>query len=246
VQVLAATIAAGAMAPPNREFLNSKYVVGAIEVEPPAGEGKPAAAEDPRPSPGEPATFVEQLTDAVMKPQFTEMPPAVPVPAAPAAAVTTPPAPAPPPVPMRIYTIRGIARNGRPGQPATRLQVPLADLPAAPANLAVTFDEKALKLSWTPPVAEGAKPPLFNIYTSTGTQPLNAAPVAAPAYDRAGVEFGKEECFVVRTVQPQGAVQVESAATAPQCVTPADRFPPAIWAAISSCVERRRVTHFSR
>jgi predicted small lipoprotein YifL len=224
VEVLAATIAAGAMAPPNREFLNARYVVGTIEVEPPADEGAAATAEDPRPSPGEPAVFVEKLTDAVLKPQFTELPPAP----APAAAPAQPAATAAPAQPMRIYTVRGVARNGRPGREAPRIQIPLGDLPRAPSSFAVTFDEKSLVLTWIPPVAdEGAKPPLFNVYTSTGTQPVNPSPLAAPTFTRPGIEYGKEECFVVRTVQQHGAAQLESIASAPQCVTPVDRFPPA-------------------
>lgn len=224
IEVMAATVAPGAMAPPNRELLNAKYVVGTIEVEPPAEEGQPAK-EDPRPSPGEPATFVEKLTDGIMKPQFTQLPPAEP-----AAAPPAPPEKAAAPaavLPTRIYAIRGVARNGRPGQPSTRIQVPLGELPPSPTDLTLTFDDKALKLAWTAPApVEGGKPSLFNVYTSTGTQPVNTTPLTTPAFDRAGLEFGKEECFVVRTVQQHGAVQVESVASPPQCVTPVDRFPP--------------------
>ena len=228
VEVLAATVAAGAVSPSGSEFLSSRYVVGTIEVEPPADEGQQPAVEDPRPSPGEPATFVEKLTDAVMKPQFTEMPPPAPAtPATPPAAATQAAAAAPV-MPVRIYAIRGVARNGRPGQASARIQVPLGELPAAPRDLAITFDEKALKLSWTPPTeAEGAKPALFNVYTSTGLQPINTAPLPAATFERPGMEYGKEECFVVRSVQPHGAVQVESVASQPQCVTPTDRFAPA-------------------
>ena len=226
VEVLAATIGAGAMAPPNRVLLNSRYVVGTIDVEPPAEEGAPAAAEDPRPSAGEPTVFVETLTDVVLTPQFTELPPApAAVPAAPA---TTAPATAAPALPVRIYTIRGVARNGRPGPASARIEVPLGELPQPPSSLGVTYDEKALALTWIPPVAaEGAKPPVFNVYTPTGTQPLNPSPLAAPTFTRSGVEYGKEECFVVRTVEQHGAAHIESVASAPQCVTPVDRFAPA-------------------
>jgi predicted small lipoprotein YifL len=228
VEVLAATVAAGAVAPPNPVFLHSRYVVGTVEVEPPAVDGQQPAVDDPRPSPGEPTTFVEKLTDAVMKPQFTEMPPPAPAAAPAQPPATTPPAAAAPALPMRIYAIRGVARNGRPGQASARIQVPLGDLPVPPDELTITFDEKAVKLSWTPPpAAEGAKPALFNVYTSAGLQPLNTTPLPAPTFERPGMEYGKEECFVVRTVQAHGAVQVESSASPPQCVTPTDRFAPA-------------------
>jgi hypothetical protein len=154
----------------------------------------------------------------------------------PAAAGTATPAPAAPDataadpaLPMRIYTIRGVARNGRPGQASPRIQIPLGELPAAPAGVSVAFDDKAVKLSWTAPAAvEGAKPPLFNVYVRDGAQPVNAAPLTTPSFERAGLEFGKEECFVVRTVEQHGAVQIESAPSAPQCITPSDRFAPAV------------------
>ncbi|HEX4934167.1 MAG TPA: hypothetical protein VFV33_13350 [Gemmatimonadaceae bacterium] len=230
VEVLAATIAAGAISPTTRQLLNSRYVVGTIAVEPPATEGQPAVADDPRPSPGEATVFVETLTEAVMKPQFTELPPpALPAPTVPTAPVTTAPAAeTPPALPMRIYTIRGVARNGRPGQPSPRIQLPLGELPQPPSGVAVAFDEKGLTLTWIPPVAaEGGKPPLFNVYSPTGTVPVNASPLSSPTFVRAGVEYGKEECFIVRTVEQHGAAQIESSATAPECVTPADRFAPA-------------------
>jgi hypothetical protein len=223
VDVFAVTLAPGAAAPPNREFLSQKFLVGRIDAEPPAVEGQPAGAEDPRPAPGEPAAFVEKLTPAVLTPQVTVKPEPPADPAAAAAAAAEPAAQAP----TRLYAIRGAARNGRPGQPSARIQVPLGDLPQPPASFTVDFDEKALKLSWVPPVvSEGGKPLQFNIYTPTGAQPINTKPVAAPAFERAGVEFGKEECFVVRAVEQHGAVQIESDPTPAQCVTPQDRFPP--------------------
>jgi hypothetical protein len=233
VEILAATVAAGANAPANRDFLNARYVVGTIDVEPPPEEAnereKGQTAEDPRPAAGEPAAFVEKLTDAVLKPQFTEVEPppaapAVPVPAQPAAA-----APATPPVPMRIYTIRGIARNGRPGQPSARIQIPLGELPVPPAGLSIAFTETALQLTWIAPVPslEDRKPPRFNVYAATGAQPVNTAPLTEMKFERPGIEFGKEECFVVRTVETYPTAQVESAPSESQCVTPSDRFAPA-------------------
>ena len=40
-------------------------------------------------------------------------------------------------------------------------------------------------------------------------------------------EYGKEQCFVVRTIQTIQNVTVESEASAPACLTPVDKFPPA-------------------
>lgn len=227
VEIYAATVAAGATVPANRELLTQKNLVGTIEVRQPVAQGveegpKPA---DDRPGPGEPATFVEVLDERKLTPTYTE------VEAAPRAAAPATPAAAPAPpvaakVPRRIYSIRGVTRRGRPGQPAARIELPLGELPPPPAAVTATFSESAVALAWTaPPVTDGAALQ-FNVYTGDAAVPLNGAPLAAPAFERAGVEFGKEECFVVRSVTVAGAVSIESAASERACVTPTDIFPP--------------------
>lgn len=237
VELYAATIAAGAIAPPNRDFLTSKHVVGTIAVKPITPEGEtPATTEDARPAPGDVATFVEELTEEKLRPQYTQMPPPAPAAAPPgtgtppAAAAAKPVATPPQPAPlMRIYVIRGIARNGRAGQASARIQVPLVPLPPAPTDVKVTFTEGAMTLGWTPPaVAADAKAaPGYNVYAADADVPLNAKPVTEAAFERQGVLFGKEECFVVRSVLQFPGVTVESEPSAKQCVTPTDIFPPA-------------------
>jgi hypothetical protein len=56
---------------------------------------------------------------------------------------------------------------------------------------------------------------------------LNATLLTAPGFDDPRVEFGVERCYVVRRVQMVGSIAVESAPSAPTCVTPVDTFPPA-------------------
>ena len=228
VEIYAATVAAGAVVPRNLELLTPKNLVGTIPVRAPAVEGGDAEKkpDDTRPGPGDPATFVEVLDAAKLTPSYTEVLPAPPVPTTP---VATPPATAPapvaPPVTRRLYVILGVARNGRRGPPAARIDLPLVDLPAAPTAITATFTETAVTLSWTPPTpAEGAVQ--FNVYVADGPTPLNAAPLAEPSFQREGLEFGKEECFVVRSVVMAGPVSIESAAPQPTCVTPADTFAP--------------------
>ena len=41
------------------------------------------------------------------------------------------------------------------------------------------------------------------------------------------IEFGQRRCYIVRTVRVAGAIVVESAASAPVCLTLTDTFPPA-------------------
>ena len=227
VEIYAATVAAGAVAPANPAFLTPKNLVGTIPVRPPASEGGDAAKkpDEKRPGPGEAVTFVEELDAAKLTPSYTEMPPAAPVvptPAAPPPAATQ--AAAEPPVAKRIYGIVGIAPNGRRGPPAPRIELPLVELPPAPTAITAAVSETAVALSWTPPPAPGAVQ--FNVYTANGLAPLNTAPLAESAFQREGVEFGKEECFVVRSVIMAGKVSIESAAPQPACVTPADTFAP--------------------
>jgi hypothetical protein len=148
-----------------------------------------------------------------------------PTPATPATA--TPAAPAPLLVVKRIYTIRGVARGGRPGQPSARIEIPLVDPPPPPTSLAAKFTESAVTLAWLPPVGEFTAPPTFNVYAADGGAPLNPSPLATPAFERPGIELGKEQCFVVRTVVMAGTVAVESVPSERACMTPTDVFPPA-------------------
>ena len=230
VEVYAATVAPGAMVPRNRDLMIAKNLVGTIEVRQPPPEGKeeqkPA---DARPGPGEPASFVEALDEAKLTPTYTEIEPVAPLPTT-TPPVTVPVAPAPPPAPpiaKRVYGIRGISRSGRPGQPGPRIELPLGELPPAPEGIGVKFSEKALSLAWTAPTLPGAGTAQFNVYQADGLTPLNAAPLGTPSFERTGVEFGKEECFVVRTVTMAGTVSIESTASERACVTPTDIFPPA-------------------
>lgn len=228
VEIYAATVAAGAVTPAERELLTAKNLVGTIEVRQPAPKGaetdKPAPPETPtQPAPGDTVMFVEKLDEAKLKPAYTEMPP--PPVAAPAGG---PPSVAVPPAPLyakRVYSILGVARNGRPGQRAPRIELPLVALPPPPTAVAATFTETAVRLSWTAPtLPEG--PVRFNVYEAETPSPLNAAPLEAAPFEREGVEFGKEACFVVRSVLSMGAVTIESAAPDRVCVTPVDTFPP--------------------
>jgi hypothetical protein len=145
-------------------------------------------------------------------------------------ALATPGVPPPTPYPTRVYSIRGLSRSGRPGQPSARIIVPILDPIGAPTAVAVQMPtEKGVVVDWTPPVAEPGTPALaFNVYRTEAPGPaLNPSPVAEAKFEIGGVELGKEQCFVVRTVQTFGNVTVESVPSAPACITPVDKFPPA-------------------
>ena len=255
IEVYAATVAPGAARPANRDLLSAKYRVGTIPIKPPPVEGEeppPNAEADKRPSAGDRATFTETLTEDTLRPVFTTpavKPPtaaaeaatragavtAVAIAAALAGAAGQPAAARLPAAPMaettahaiRIYAIRGLTKGGRPGPPATRVELPLVAPPAAPLPAVAASTETAIVLTWIPPAAaEGSV--AINIYKAGGSDPINAAPVSEGKYERAGVEFGTEECFALRSVQKVAGIDLESELSSSSCVTPHDTFPPAV------------------
>ena len=157
--------------------------------------------------------------------------------------------------PSRYYAVAGRSRRGRPGPLSPRVAVPLGILPPTPEAPLVTYDEQRLTLAWPepvgirrpvqPPAPEGlleARPLVagspahtYNVYaigdTAAGAPappaPLNAAPLTETRLEVGTVPFGKERCFLVRSVEQHGPATVESAASPVTCVTPRDTFPPA-------------------
>jgi hypothetical protein len=180
---------------------------------------------------------------------------AAPAPTAPAAQPA-----APPPAPVqttivRVYTLRGVAASGRPGQPSARVLMPLVPPPPPPSGVKTTFTEKAVVVEWAPPAAERTGPALtFNVYHAADKKPepagkpgpaakpgatpgpppqakpdvpLNPSPLAATKFEVSGPEIGAEQCFAVRSVEVVQNVAIESEATKAECVVPKDIFPPA-------------------
>jgi hypothetical protein len=108
--------------------------------------------------------------------------------------------------------------------------VPLAASVAPPSSVAATLPtESAIVVDWTPPVAEpGGTPLAFNVYRrESPAAPMNPAPLTDVKFEVRSVEYGKEQCFVVRTVQSVENVTIESDASAAACLIPVDKFPPA-------------------
>lgn len=252
VEIYAVTVTPDGETPANRELMTKPYLAGQIEVEPPAVEGESAdvqagsATPDERPAPGETVTFVEQLTPAIMQPLARKPTAGKPPVPAPLPVTTeqetglpvTPLAPKPglPPIgvatgsqPVRVYVIRGVARNGRPGPPSPRVQVPLGELPASPKGLMARNAEHAVLVDWLPALASiGAKLPAYNIYRAGATDtPLNGTWLEAPAFEDPAAPLNEESCYQARTVDRTGAISLEGELSAPACITRTDVFPPA-------------------
>jgi hypothetical protein len=117
--------------------------------------------------------------------------------------------------------------RGRPGPPTAVVSVPLGPLPAAPDNLAVSHDETALRVTWTPATADQT----VRVFRTSGApdaqEVLTPEPVTGGEFTLP-VAFGREICVSVGTVQVTGAVTVEGPRLDPVCVTPVDRYPPPV------------------
>jgi len=151
----------------------------------------------------------------------------------------------------RYYFALGINGRGRPGPPTILVEAPLGPVSGSASVPAITYTASEVSISWTPPAdarvdtpaSEGVLPsrPLtpgppatrYNLYLAdtAGVEvppgaPLNAAPLAEPAFTEAAVAFGVERCFVVRAVDVLAGHDVEGPASPAGCVTPRDTFPP--------------------
>ena len=166
VEVYAVTAAPGTSIPANRDLLSKTYAVATIAVKPPPREGdaEPPAGTppDPRPGPGDDVSYIEELTEARLKPAplpKIPVPPGyavlfAPVPALPAytlipglmsvpesAAAAAPAAAALPPVAAGAPVPAAAAPAGAPpptapAAPAVAAPAPGAPAPAAPAPTA--------------------------------------------------------------------------------------------------------------
>jgi predicted small lipoprotein YifL len=120
---------------------------------------------------------------------------------------------------------------------ATRMETMalIAALPAVPPDvMSNPFFSRAIAPA-TPVAAAGAAPKAsaapakltFNVYAADGDTPLNASPLPAGSFPHRSAEFGKPQCFAVRTVKTVANVALEGEPSPRICVTPRDIFPPA-------------------
>ena len=207
VEVYGVSLAASAPAPTIQQVLAQKNLKARINVRRPPKEAEGATTPTPTPTPTPPAKPLDPLPgDPVV---YRD-----PIAASERGASA----------PIRYYAVVAVAGRNRRSVPASVLTVPLAAEPASPTDLAFTYDEHTLTLTWT-----GEEGAAFRVYAgkdptggvASGPAPLKAAEFTTP------VTFGKEQCFVVRSLSVSGATTIEGAASAPACTTTVDTFPPA-------------------
>ena len=126
----------------------------------------------------------------------------------------------------RHYAAVGYTGRRR-GAESAVVSVPLLRVPPPPGPLVFDHDEKTLKVTWTAPAAALA----YRLYEVTSGPPpamtlLNATLLSTPEFTLP-VDLGREKCFALRTIEAAGRVTLTGSLGEPQCVTPADKYPPA-------------------
>jgi predicted small lipoprotein YifL len=181
-------------------------------VDPDAPAPTPPAGTPAPLRPGDPATFAESLD---------------------------PPAGASAPLAWR-YVVVAVSGRDRRGAASPVITVPVGQVPTPPADVALTYDEAAWRLSWTP--VEGR---LYDVYDASAdaspSSRLTPAPVTAGAFSLP-LTVGARRCFVVRATTRTGTVSVESGPSSPACDTAVDRFPPPAPARLIATVDARVVS----
>jgi hypothetical protein len=189
--------------PPAGQVANPKNLRATLPVrQPPRPDGSEpsVAASTLVPAPGEVATYADDISDLESQGVSAAYYVAVPV--------ATP-------------------GRGRNGPPTPIANVSLGDLPGAATDVALTNDERNVRVTWTP----SGPGQVFRVYRvppepASDPELLTPEPLKAPEVSLP-VNFGAELCVTVRTLAVSGAVTIEGGSTPPACLLPVDRYPPA-------------------
>jgi len=152
--------------------------------------------------------------------------------------------------PSRSYVGFSVSAKGKRGPMSARATVAMADPPPTLPAPALTYDESAVSVSWSPLVTTQPPPEsgpgavlpstsigvvvptiAYNVYdVADGAPPvltlLTKAPVDAPTFSDPRIAWGEKRCYAVRAVQTIEGMSVEGAESEASCVTLADTFPP--------------------
>ncbi len=141
--------------PPRGRFLELATVIATIAVAPaPRPNAPPVSSTDP--PQGAAVTVRDSLTaDALVPKVFPVLAPttrrnAPAIPEFPAALTEAASTRARPTVPRRYYMALGFSERGRPGPQGAVVEVPLAQVPDAPASVTIAYNADVLTLSWPP------------------------------------------------------------------------------------------------
>jgi hypothetical protein len=232
-------------APPSYAvFLQRATRIATLSVSPPVSPSEPARQPLPDAvAPGAAVTVHDQLVGDALQPVTIPpekgrggIPPPSTAPSATGAGATA--SANRPASPRRYYIAVASSAKQRSSPTGAQASVSIATPAAPPSGLAIVYDQRMLTLSWNG-AGQGDK---FNVYrhvpvppegTAAATPvripvPLNGTPLDVTNF-RAPVEFGREICFLVRTVRVEesGEPLEGPASERPECERPIDMFPPA-------------------
>jgi len=229
--------------------------VGSVEVKAPADPNVTADADDPSDEveapegPGLDQGAVARVKEPLTRDMLT--PVVVP------ADKHAPPAPSdrsgspllgPQAVPVRTYIAVGKSTRGRKGPLSKRIIVPLVPPPPPPSGAAITYNETAITLTWSPVAVAVAAPSdgdllpsrvigaprptiTYNVYDAANADApvkLTATPLADPTYADARVVWGEKRCYTIVAAETIDGTVIESEPPPPACETLVDTFPPAV------------------
>jgi hypothetical protein len=126
---------------------------------------------------------------------------------------------------IRYYVGVGVNKRGRRGPVSRRSAVPLGPAPSTPPAPKVTYDEKAVTVSWSdaPPEATAAG---MEVYDATSGKRLTDKPATGSSFADQRIEWGADRCYAIGRIAEINRLPVESASSDKTCVTLKDTFPP--------------------
>ena len=137
--------------------------------------------------------------------------------------------PGTPEAPTWRYLAVGVTDGNRRGLPSPVAVVPLDTSVPPAAQPSITFDERAITMTWTAPDEPAGR--VFRVYrVESAAKAAVGKLVSEAALDKpefsSAVEFGAEQCFVVRMAVQVDKTMIEGPPGPAACVTPVDTFPP--------------------
>jgi len=128
---------------------------------------------------------------------------------------------------IRYYVSVGINKRGRRGPVSRRSAVPLGPAPEALPAPQISYDEKAVTISW-PDAAADTPGAAVEVYDATTGKRLSDKAVLEPSFaDQRTIAWGAERCYVIGRLAEIDRLPVESEPSEKTCVTLKDTFPPA-------------------
>jgi predicted small lipoprotein YifL len=251
-------ITAAATVPPLSDASVLKYgtKVGSVEVKAPRDPNLTADEDDASDEvdapegvgldQGAPARVTESLTRDMSR--LVEVPRDKNLPPLPKQTIIDGPLLGPPPtIALRTYAAFGTSTRGKKGPLSRRVTIPLVPPPPVPSGAAITYDETAIQLTWSPasiggvaaaadgdllfarPLGAASPAITYNVYDATTPEAavrLTKTPLDVAKFTDSRMVWGEKRCYVILATQTIAGATIESDAPPATCKTLVDTFPP--------------------